>query len=241
MAAKTKPKSKTARKPSRPAKKTASASRKSKPAAKAKSEKAIKRPVKAAPKPKAMSVGQQIVALEERLLKGKKELAELRKKLKPVEIPDYVFRKHDGSEIKLSEMFGSSKELILVHNMGKGCPYCTLWADGFVGFTKHLENRAAFVVISKDPFDIQRDFYNSRAWNFKMYSSHGTTFNRDVNFETETGGQMPGVSAFFKDENGRIYRAAFTYFGPGDDFCALWHMLDLLKDGQAGWQPKYFY
>jgi len=241
MATKTKRGTKTSGKAVSARKKPTSATRKSKNSVKAKALRTAKRPARSATKPRSLSVGRQIMALEEKIRDEKKELAALRKTLKPVEVPDYVFKAHDGSEVKLSEMFGSRKDLIMVHNMGKGCPYCTLWADGFVGFTRHIENRAPFVVISKDPFDIQRDFYNSRGWNFRMYSSHGTTFNRDVQFETETGGQMPGMSTFFKDENGRIFRAAYTYFGPGDDFCALWHMLDLLKDGQAGWEPKYFY
>jgi predicted dithiol-disulfide oxidoreductase (DUF899 family) len=240
MATKTKSGSKTNRKPASSTKKSSTGVGK-KNLVKTQPVKESKRPMKSVPKPKVISVGQRIVSLEEKILMEKMELAALRKKLKPVEIPDYVFKAHDGSEIKLSEMFGSHNDLIMVHNMGKGCPYCTLWADGFVGLTKHLENRAGFVVISKDMFDVQRDFYNSRGWNFRMYSSYKTTFNRDVGFETETGGQMPGVSAFFRDESGRIFRAAYTHFGPGDDFCALWHMLDLLKDGPSGWTPKYFY
>ena len=28
---------------------------------------------------------------------------------------------------------------------------------------------------------------------------------------------------------------------PHDDFCALWHLFDLLADGSAGWKPKYSY
>ena len=203
--------------------------------------KTAKRPVKRASKPKTISVGRRIVALETKILKEKQQLVALRRKLTPAEVPDYVCKAHDGTQVRLSEMFGTNKELIVVHNMGKHCPYCTLWADGFVGLTKHLENRAAFVVISKDDVDSQREFYQSRGWNFRMYSSHETTFNRDVKFEKEDGGQMPGVSAFFKDDSGRMFRAAYTYFGPGDDFCALWHMLDLLKDGSAGWEPKYRY
>ncbi len=241
MATKTKRAGKAGKKAARPSKKTTNTAKKRKVPVKAKSAKTVKRLVRSAAKPKTLSVGRQIMALEEKIREEKTELAALRKKLKPVEVPDYVFKAHDGSEVKLSEMFGSRKDLIMVHNMGKGCPYCTLWADGFVGFTKHLENRTPFVVVSKDPVDVQRDFYNSRGWNFRMYSSHGTTFNRDVQFETETGGQMPGVSAFFKDDNGRIFRAAYTYFGPGDDFCSIWPMLSLLKDGQAGWEPKYQY
>jgi predicted dithiol-disulfide oxidoreductase (DUF899 family) len=196
--------------------------------------------VRSKPKP-APSIKERIESLEKQISQEKKELTALRKKLPPQEVSDYTFKAHDGSEIKLSEMFGAHNDLILVHNMGKACPYCTLWADGFVGFTKHLENRAGFVVVSKDDVDTQREFYQSRNWNFRMYSCHDTTFNKDSKFESEKGGQWPGVSAFHKDETGKIYRTGYTYFGPGDDFCAVWPMLDLLKDGPNEWEPKFAY
>jgi len=187
------------------------------------------------------NVAATIKALEQRIQKEKKQLVALRKKLPLQPVQDYVFKAHDGSEIRLSQMFGSKSDLILVHNMGRGCRYCTLWADGFTGFTKHLENRAGFVVISKNPVEVQREFYAGRGWNFKMYSSAETTFNRDMGYENEQGGQMPGVSAFYKDEAGQIFRTGTTWFGPGDDFCAVWPLLDLLKDGPNGWEPKYEY
>jgi predicted dithiol-disulfide oxidoreductase (DUF899 family) len=75
----------------------------------------------------------QIQELEENILKQKKKLADLRKKASPEAVTDYTFQAHDGSEIRLSDMFGPHHDLILVHNMGKACPYCTLWADGFTG------------------------------------------------------------------------------------------------------------
>ncbi len=202
---------------------------------------AVKKRSAASKRPKQMNLSDKIRAMEEKILNEKKELTELRKKVAPEPVPEYIFKTHDGSEIKLSELFGNHRDLILVHNMGKRCPYCTLWADGFTGVTQHLENRAGFVVISKDDVETQRDFYQSRGWNFKMYSSHGSTFNRDMKFETEEGSQLPGVSAFFKDDDGRIFRAGYTNFGPGDDFCGLWHMLDLLKDGADGWEPQFEY
>jgi predicted dithiol-disulfide oxidoreductase (DUF899 family) len=172
----------------------------------------------------AQSVAAEIEAHEKNLLEQKKKLAELRKTAPPEEIGDYTFKAHDGSEINLADLFGDHQDLILVHNMGKSCPYCTLWADGFVGLTKHLENRAGFVVVSKDDVDTQRKFYDSRGWNFRMFSSHDSTFNRDMGYEDEKGGQHPGVSAFHKDESGKITRIGHTWFGPGDDFCAVWPM-----------------
>jgi len=30
-------------------------------------------------------------------------------------------------------------------------------------------------------------------------------------------------------------------FNPGDDFCALWHIFDLLPGGAGDWQAKYRY
>lgn len=187
------------------------------------------------------SVQAQIEALEKKLQSDKLKLVELRRKAKPQSIGDYTFTQQDGSHATLSSLFGSKKDLILVHNMGKGCAYCTLWADGFNGLTSHLENRAAFVVVSKDEADSQRRFRESRGWTFRMVSSLGSTFNRDMHMEDEKGHQMPGVSAFHKKADGIVYRTGSTYFGPGDDFCALWPMLDLLKDGTAGWGPKFAY
>lgn len=205
----------------------------------AKSMKAAKTAKKSAPK--IVSLGQQIETLQQKIYDAKKQLVELRHKQPLEPVQDYVFRAHDGSEIRLSQMFGDKSDLVLVHNMGKGCPYCTLWADGYNGLTQHLENRAGFVVISKDAHDIQRDFHNSRGWTFKMYSSNGTTFNKDMGYENEKGGQEPGVSAFHKDESGKIFRTGTTSFGPGDDFCAVWPMLDLLKDGPGDWHPRFHY
>lgn len=183
----------------------------------------------------------QIQELEKKVLEDKKKLVELRRKAPNEKVSDYTFVAHDGSEIKLSDMFGANQDLILVHNMGQSCSYCTLWADGFIGLTKHLENRAGFVVVSKDEYATQRSFYKSRGWNFKMYSSDGSTFNKDMGFEDDKGSQMPGISAFHKDENGTIWRTGSTWFGPEDDFCAVWPMLDLLKDGPNDWAPKFEY
>lgn len=183
----------------------------------------------------------EIEMLEQGIRDQKAKLTELWRRLPDDKIGEYTFETHDGAQVSLAELFGSHNDLILVHNMGKGCRYCTLWADGFTGLTKHLENRAAFVVVSKDPPNVQREFYESRGWNFRMVSSHGSTFNRDLGFETEDGGQQPGVSTFRKDDAGHIVRTAYRYFGPGDDFCAVWPMLDMLKKGADGWEPQYKY
>jgi hypothetical protein len=45
----------------------------------------------------------------------------------------------------------------------------------------------------------------------------------------------------FRRDGDSIVRVADTGFEPDDDFCALWHFLNLLPEGAAGWQPKFAY
>jgi predicted dithiol-disulfide oxidoreductase (DUF899 family) len=125
--------------------------------------------------------------------------------------------------------------------MGQKCVYCTLWADGLNGLARHLEGRAAFVVSSPDDPATQGAFAASRGWTFRMVSVKGSSFARDMGFEPEAGKYWPGVSAFHKSEDGTITRTGSASFGPGDEFCAVWPLLELLKDGADGWKPKYRY
>ena len=186
-------------------------------------------------------VERQIKKAEDDLLKRKKKLLGLRKKVKPIMVSDYSFSTWNGGQLKLSEMFGDKQELMVIHNMGKQCPYCTLWADGFNGVVGHLEQRVPFVVVSNDDVPTQKEFATSRGWRFRMYSSHGSSFFADMGFASPTGGPQPGVSTFKKDAKGRMYRVASASFGPGDDFCATWPLLDLLPKGQNKWEPNYSY
>ncbi len=155
-------------------------------------------------------------------------------------VKDYSLNAKGGRKVKLSSLFGGKDELILVHNMGTGCEYCTMWADGFNGVVNHLEDRAAFVVASPNSPDVQEKFAESRGWRFKMVSHKGTSFNEDLGFEKD-GKQTPGVSVFKKTHDGKIVRVAKDVFGPGDDYCITWHFFDLLPSGSKGWEPKYTY
>jgi predicted dithiol-disulfide oxidoreductase (DUF899 family) len=125
--------------------------------------------------------------------------------------------------------------------MGRQCPYCTLWADGFNGLVDHLEDRTSFVVVSPDSPEIQKQFAKRRGWKFRMLSGHGSSFIKDMGFESPKRGFMPGVSVFRKDKDGRIFRVAVDQFGPGDDYCTIWHFFDLLPSGSKGWEPKFRY
>jgi predicted dithiol-disulfide oxidoreductase (DUF899 family) len=85
--------------------------------------------------------------------------------LEPEEVSDYTFATADGT-VRLSALFSGNRDLIVIHNMGTTCPYCTLWADGFNGISDHLASRAAFVVSSPDRPEVQKKFAAGRGWRF---------------------------------------------------------------------------
>lgn len=183
----------------------------------------------------------QIEALEQQIQELKKKLTEARRQVPPQAVRNFELKTADGSKVRLSDLFGDKPDLIVVHNMGRGCPYCTLWADGLNGVEKHLNDRAAFVLASPDEPAVMKKFAASRGWSFPMASFAGTTFAKDLDFEYEPGKPGPGVSTFRKRQDGGIERVGKANFGPGDDFCAVWHLFDLLADGPKGWEPKYEY
>jgi predicted dithiol-disulfide oxidoreductase (DUF899 family) len=180
-----------------------------------------------------------------RLEEYRRQIADLRRKMReaqaaiePEEVTDYAFRRVGGT-VKLSELFGDQDTLFVVHNMGASCPNCTLWADGFNGAYDHLRSRAAFVVSSPDPPEKQQAFAASRGWRFPMVSVEGTSFAEDMGYWQDDRA-MPGISVF-RREGGKIMRVADTSFEPGDDFCTVWHVFDLIPEGVDGWKPKFRY
>ncbi len=169
----------------------------------------------------------------------RQDMQKIQAEMEPQKIEDYVFQNAEGA-VKLSELFGDKDDLFIVHNMGTSCVYCTLWADGINGIYQHLANRAAFVMSSPDTPKVQSAFAAKRDWHIPMISHAESSFATDMGFGNATDGYMPGLSVFQR-QNGHVVRVSDTPFGPGDDFCALWHMLDMLPGGPGGWLPKFAY
>jgi predicted dithiol-disulfide oxidoreductase (DUF899 family) len=182
----------------------------------------------------------------EKLATYRRQIADLRKKMRatqasvePEEVADYTFATPQGA-VWLSGLFGGKGDLVVIHNMGSSCAYCTLWADGFNGIYDHLASRAAFVVSSPDRPDAQKKFAAGRGWRFPMASHADTTFAADMGYRSTRGGWLPGITVFRRDGN-RILRVSDATCAPGDDFCAVWHIFDLIPEGAADWEPKFKY
>jgi len=187
--------------------------------------------------------------LHEEIREKQKEMRTLMRELtdhSPLET--FTFETANGT-VTLDALFGDQDDLIVIHNMGRSCPYCTLWADGLNGVLPYMERRAAVALCSPDSTDVQSEFAEGRGWHFRMISDPDLTFTRAMGYahdaEPEDGEDegktmvMPGFSTFARRDDGSVYRVAHSPFGPGDPYCAVWHMFPLLEDGTDGWQPKF--
>jgi predicted dithiol-disulfide oxidoreductase (DUF899 family) len=182
----------------------------------------------------------EIAGLSCQIEELKRQLSEARRRAEPEPIRNYELTSSTGEPVTLSELFGDKADLLVVHNMGRGCRYCTMWADGFASMLGHIDNRTAFVVVSPDEPEVQQEFAASRGWPFRTVSAAGTTFIQDLGF-AHGNDVMPGVSALHKRDDGTIVRTGRDEFGPGDDYAPAWRFFDLLEGGAGGWEPQYRY
>jgi len=188
---------------------------------------------------KTKALAKKIRKLEGKLSAQHQKLAALKRKAPREPVEDYTLQT-PGGPVKLSALFGRHRDLIVVHNMGRSCRYCTMWADGFNGVFPHLADRAAFAVVSPDAPGVQQKFAASRGWRFPVASGQGSTFIKDMGFLPAPDEPMPGVSTFRRTGR-KIVRVASAPFGPFDPFCAVWHLFALLAEGVNDWEPQYRY
>ena len=181
----------------------------------------------------------QIAALQ-------REMRSLQAAVEPQGVEDHVVAAWNGP-VRLSSLFGDKRDLLLIHNMGVGCTSCAMWADGFNGVYDHLAARAAFVLASPNPVEVQKRFAASRGWRFPMISYEGSRLAEDLGYregghplDDKLGGWNPGVSVLRRDGE-RILRLSDTEFGPLDAFCVVYHLFDLVPGADPDWEPSYSY
>ncbi len=184
----------------------------------------------------------KLAQLDSDIRAKQKELVELlRETTDNGPVAEFTFDTPDGS-VTLRELFGDRDDLIVVHNMGASCPYCTLWADEFNGALDHIENRTAFAVVSPDAVTTQQAFREKRGWQFRM-ASDASGFAEAMGYRWEQDGKpynMPGFSTFKRDGD-VVTRVGHAPFGPGDAYCGVWHFFDMLDGGAKSWGPKFKY
>lgn len=180
----------------------------------------------------------EIRKLESEIMKLHGRLAELRKLEQGREVPNYTFDTFEG-RVSLTDLFGDQDRLLMIHNMGQGCRYCTLWADGLNGLLPHLESAMAVALASKDSPETQRRFAASRGWRFRLVSHGGGDYIREQTV-LEGESNMPGAVVYERQGEGILRRNA-CIFGGGDSYCAMWPLLGLAGLTEDDWTPQYSY
>jgi len=189
----------------------------------------------------------------------RERVAELRRSL-PADtaVPDETFEEiRDGQRqpVKLSELFTDpAKPLILMQFMyGRGqsspCPMCTMWADGYDGAIPHIEQRANFAVLVAGDVGDFSAYARERGWqNLRLVSAAGSKLKAELGFESEDGGQLPGVSVYTRAADGSVTHAysQCAMFGErgfrGMDLLSpVWSYFDLLPDGRGEFFPGKAY
>jgi predicted dithiol-disulfide oxidoreductase (DUF899 family) len=194
-----------------------------------------------------------LLAKEKELTRARDALSQARREL-PWERVDksYVFDGPAG-ETTLSNLFAGRSQLVVYHFMfapdwDAGCKSCSFWADNFNGIVSHLAQRdITLVAISRAPLEKLLAFKKRLGWSFPWFSSGRTDFNFDyhVSFEKDRndgtynyepkrygGNELPGMSVFYRDESGAIFRTYSTYGRGVEMMNAAYHYMDLVPKGR---------
>lgn len=203
-----------------------------------------------------LQAGKDFLAKEKEFTRLRDQLSEQRRSLPWVKVDkEYIFDGPNGKET-LAELFAGKSQLVIYHFMfdpswSEGCKSCSFWADNYNGILVHLNQRdTSFVTASRAPLNQLEAYKQRMGWGFKWVSSNGSDFNYDyhVSFteEQKQSGQTfynyqqgksapseaPGVSVFFKDEQGQVFHTYSAYARGLDMLNAAYHYLDLVPKGR---------
>jgi len=208
-----------------------------------------------------LAARRQLLADEKEFTRLRDQLSQRRRELpwEPVE-KDYVFDGPGGRET-LAQLFDCRHQLAVYHLMlgpdwEEACKSCSFWADNFNGIDVHLNQRdVTFLAISRAPLPRIEAFKKRMGWTFKWVSSFGSDFNYDYQVSvrpeqlasgeavynyapsTMTIEERPGISVFYKDDNGRVFHTYSCYARGLDMLNGAYHWLDLVPKGREETGP----
>lgn len=197
-----------------------------------------------------------LLAKEKALTRQRDAVSRERQALPWVEVgKEYVLESPDGP-VTLSELFDGRSQLLVYHFMfgpgwKEGCPGCSFLSDHVDGARQHFEHHdVSYVAVSRAPIDQIQHFQQRMGWGFRWVSSFESDFNFDyrVSFTPEQiaageaeynfqmspvhGEEAPGLSAFYKNESGRIFHTYSTYARGGEALLGTYGFLDFAPLGR---------
>ncbi len=169
----------------------------------------------------------------------------------------YLFETPQGQRT-LADLFDGRSQLMIYHFMfgpdwEAGCPGCSFLSDHIDGTLAHLNNHdVTYVTVSRAPLDKIEAYKKRMGWKFPWVSSFGSDFNFDYhvsftkeelesgkvfyNFRETSGDdahdELPGMSAFIRDEAGNIYHTYSDYARGGEEILTTLMILDRAPKGR---------
>jgi predicted dithiol-disulfide oxidoreductase (DUF899 family) len=170
---------------------------------------------------------------------------------------DYAFDTFSGKKT-LAELFAGRSQLIIYHFMlgpgwAAGCSGCSFLCDHLDGALPHLEHHdVTLSAVSRAPLAEIASYKKRMGWHFPWVSSFGGDFNFDFhvsfkenelvkgkvtyNFaDTEASGgptELPGLSAFYKDEAGNVFHTYSSYARGPEELIGTLMILDRAPKGR---------
>ncbi len=203
-----------------------------------------------------LAARKELLAEEKRLTRQMDAVNAKRRALPWVKVEkDYQFDSPRG-RVSLAGLFAGKTQLVMQHFMlgegwGEGCRSCSFMADHTDPMLPHLAARdVTMLAVSHAPLAEIEAFKKRMGWKFSWVSSCGSTFNHDfhVSFTEEeiASGKVnynytrqefpkteaPGLSVFFKAENGGVFHT-YSVYGRGVELMmGAYRILDLTPKGR---------
>jgi predicted dithiol-disulfide oxidoreductase (DUF899 family) len=203
-----------------------------------------------------LAARRKLLVKEKQLTRERDALAAERRQLPWVKVEkNYVFEGPNG-KATLADLFDGKSQLIIYHFMfgpdwQEGCPSCSFNMDHTDGALVHLAQRdVSFAAIARAPYPKLAAFKKRMGWRLNWVSSNANDFNRDyqVAFTKQelAKGQVdynysmdkfpseeaPGISVFYKDENGDIFHTYSAYARGTETTINTYNYLDLVPKGR---------
>jgi predicted dithiol-disulfide oxidoreductase (DUF899 family) len=169
----------------------------------------------------------------------------------------YVFETPDGRQ-SLADLFAGRSQLLIYHFMlgpgwAAGCPGCSFLSDHLDGMLAHLNHHdVTLTAVSRATLPEITAYKTRMGWQFPWVSSNAGDFNQDFgvsftkeqlakgkvvyNFEeidaSRAGEELPGLSAFVKDDVGNVLHTYSSYARGPEELIGTLMILDRAPKGR---------
>lgn len=203
-----------------------------------------------------LKASEELLKKEKEFTKLRDEISAARRALPWVKVEkNYTFDTPTGVQ-SLEDLFDGRSQLIVYHFMyapewDEGCSGCSFVSDHVDAARQHFEHHdISYVAVSRAPLEKLEAFKKRMGWSFRWVSSGDRDFPYDFqasfreedlqagpvlyNFRVQPlrGKDQPGLSVFYKDQDGQIYHTYSSYERGLDMLVGAYNFIDLTPIGR---------